>query len=144
MVSHVPTGGNPGGYIQTVMPYGGEGWEFIAPARYLGNRSGAYGQTITFDVRQVGSSDWLRIDIYGNGVYLTRYLSVPGSTWSSYSVLVSASGGWINLVTGQPATATEISTALSSITQISVHGYTSPSSSVTAGLDNFILRVSQP
>lgn len=46
------TGGNPGGHIRGADDERGIGWHFDAPAKFLGDVSSAYGQLLTFDLRQ--------------------------------------------------------------------------------------------
>jgi len=43
-----PTGGNPGGYISETDMDGG-GWGFLAPSKFQGDASDAFGSTLTFD-----------------------------------------------------------------------------------------------
>ena len=48
----VASGGNPGGFLQVTDQTLGSTMYFVAPSKFLGNQSAAYGNTLTFDVQQ--------------------------------------------------------------------------------------------
>src|SRR4051812_50196857 len=50
------TGGNPGGYLNALDIEDGRTWSWVAPAKFLGNDSAAYGGTLTFDLREHGTN----------------------------------------------------------------------------------------
>jgi hypothetical protein len=45
------TGGNPGGFIQVFDGVGGTATFYVAPAKFLGNKSACYGGTLKFDLQ---------------------------------------------------------------------------------------------
>ncbi len=117
----LPSGGNPGGFITTVDPDGdapvdaAEYWN--APAKFLGNQSGNYGGSLSFDLMD-------SIDIYnplaapdlvliGGGETLVHALPYPvpnTEVWSHYSIPLSPSGWQVYFASGAPATAADMRT----------------------------------
>src|SRR5437868_560716 len=49
LATWLSTGGNPGGYIRSFDPSGGDTY-FTAPAKFLGNQSAAYGTALEYDL----------------------------------------------------------------------------------------------
>ena len=135
-------GGNPGGYIAAVDQQLGSYWYWRAPAKFYGNVSTAYGRTLTFDLKQSSTTSQAnRVDIIlvGSGltlVYDTSYN--PGTNWTSYSVLLQESAGWVNSATGQSATQAEIQTVLAALSDLQIRGEYRVGAD-TGSLDNVIL-----
>lgn len=144
----VATGGNPGGFLQvTDLGLGGVIF-FNAPAKFLSDRTAAYGGTLAFDEQQsIGDrqtvSDIPEVLLIGNGVTLT--FDTPNSNnpavtpnWSSYSVRLLASAGWIDDDTGLAATETQMQSALANVTALQIRAEYSSTLDVD-GLDNVVL-----
>ena len=100
LASFVPrlvTGGNPGGYISTTDQDNGD-FTFSAPARFLGNLSGATG--LSYDlIYPVGAINYQPTDVIlmGNGETLLWKSSpdlVPGPAWMSVSLDFVPSTEW--------------------------------------------------
>lgn len=53
---YVETGGNPGGHVCADDSVSGNTWYFDAPAKFLGDRSAAYGGDLQFDLKQSSTS----------------------------------------------------------------------------------------
>jgi hypothetical protein len=126
-----PTGGNPGntGYIFAIDRVEGDNFYFVAPARYHGNMSAAYGRYLTFDLVWVETAPSepkvLGSDIImtGGGLTVTTNLaSPPNNTWTPYAIPLDPSGGWVRQGTQTPATAAEIQTVLGSLQQLRIRG----------------------
>jgi hypothetical protein len=119
--------GNPPGSFHAVDDATGAVWYFIAPSKFLGNKSSAYGKTLSYDINISArdSSDWGSPDILlaGNGLTLAWYdaFPVPGQ-WTSYTVSLTETGGWVNTTGGQPATQSEMQSVLSNIQSLWIRG----------------------
>lgn len=125
-----PTGGNPSstGYIFAIDRTEGDNFYFNSPGKFRGNMSNAYGRRLTFDLvwSENSPSDYKEaadIILRGGNVTITTQLPhLPGTTWTSYSVPLDTSGGWLVEATGQPATASQMQAVLSSVQQFRIRG----------------------
>ncbi|MFO8011778.1 MAG: laminin B domain-containing protein [Phycisphaerae bacterium] len=134
---HRSTGGNPGGYIwaqDDTVNIGGDVWYWQAPATYHGNLAWSYGGTLSFDLWQSDTSsphweEFADVILVGEGltlVYDTGYH--PGTTWTSYTVLLDDSSGWFVGDLSQPtvyglvATEAEIKQTLSNVSDLRIRG----------------------
>ena len=118
-----PTGGNPGGYIyDTDMDDGG--WGFLAPAKFLGDVSAAYGHTLSFDF----SSDRIEHETAGvaladpTGIGIIAYVDLPDypGQIAHRELVFNTTQPWyvfdyINNVEGELATVAQIQAALSDL-----------------------------
>lgn len=126
--SHVASGGNPGGYIHgTDLTIGGV-WYWQAPSKFLGDNSGSYGQTLSFDLRMRGSGplfDDADVILAGGGVTLVfDFAAVPADTgWTPYAVELSEAAGWrVSTLGGALATKAQIQAALGATTALRIRG----------------------
>src|SRR5262245_57642196 len=92
-------GGNPDGLISAVDNVTGGIWYFQAPAKYLGDASAAYGQSLDFDLKTNDVSnpfDSFDVVLQGAGMTLGFDTSCnpKADAWSSYSVALDESAGW--------------------------------------------------
>jgi hypothetical protein len=138
------SGGNPGGYIFAEDTVTGGTYYWNAPAKYLGNRSSSYEGTLSFDLRQSATSSQFDDDdivltseerslTYDFGNESTH----PGTSWTSYSIDLRASAGWVN-ESGGNATESEMRAVLSNLTELLIRGeYRSGSD--TGSLDNVVM-----
>jgi hypothetical protein len=89
MPTQQPTGGNPGGRLTFADPTGNT-WYWFAPAKFLGNKLGAYGGTLSFDLIMTGTGtayDEEDVILVGGGLTLVFTLpGRPGTTFTSYHV----------------------------------------------------------
>jgi len=136
------SGGNPGGFISANDVSGGD-WYWVAPEKFLKDKSAAYGGILTFDLtlsptdNPYEASD---VVLVGQGITLvfdTPY--DPERVWTAYAVLLSESAEWINDDTGQAATREEMTQVLSSLSELRIRGEFARGSSDTGGLDNVML-----
>ena len=136
------SGGNPGGHLTADDDVQGGVWYWQAPQKYHGNFAGAYGKTLTFDLKQSGTNDQFdSVDVIlsGGGIILTLdSLSNPGTSWTGYTVTLDESAGWSN--GGAAATRADVEAVLSSLDDLQIRGeyINGPD---TGGLDNVVLNV---
>ncbi len=102
-----PSGGNPDGYISHEEYCGSpyifnDSWYFVAPAKFRGDRSDAYGKSLDFDLNSDYSSSWTSMDgaelvvLTGAGKFLYVTMAgrtYPGEAWTHYSVPLVAGAG---------------------------------------------------
>jgi len=147
--TYVPTGGNPGGFIQVVDGVGGTATYFIAPAKFLGNRSSSFGQLLQFDlqVSVTANSSTAGVRLAGGGITLVKLLTPEFSLpvvepgWSSYAFRLDESVSWrITTTTGPLATNDQIQTVLASLTELAINGEYSTAAADGGGLDNVVLE----
>lgn len=140
-------GGNPGGHVRAVDRHEGLSWFWLAPAKFLGDVSAAYGGTLTYDERvvqgDIGPSNGPGGDIRleGSGLLLilnTSYL--PTRDWTSASVSLVETAGWhLNDINGPTPTRAEFQMVLASLTSLRIRGEYSLDLDI-ADLDNVVLN----
>lgn len=120
-------GGNPGGYIWMHDPSDGM-FFFSAPSEFLGNKSIAYGGSLSFDVKtDLGDVlNWPSGVIFvGGGVTLVRdnVLQQPSATWTSYSINLATDANWhVNGFYGAQPTESEFEAVLGSLDKLYISG----------------------
>ena len=138
------TGGNPGGFIAADDIGSGSYWRFAASDAYLGDLSAYYGQTLSYQLKQLGTVGTVTnqddVEITGDVITLTyRFNNAPEGEWTTFSVELAEGVGW--MVSNSPATEAQIRTVLENVTELSIRGeYRAGSDS--CGLDN--VRLSAP
>ncbi|HNP06558.1 MAG TPA: laminin B domain-containing protein [Cyclobacteriaceae bacterium] len=157
LVSHVPTGGNPGGYVSATPTWTGTigvfpvYFYFAAPGKFLGNFSSYYNGNITFDLRQgVFTTAVVRPEVILSDGTTSIYFfpptpfNPPTTGWTTYSVTLSATSGYwktTNSDTGPAATAGQILSVLSNITVFGIRGrFNSVASPPATSLDNVVMQ----
>jgi gliding motility-associated-like protein len=147
--THVATGGNPGGFIQVVDGVLGTATYFVAPAKFLGNRSSSFGKLLTFELQvyTTANSSTAGVRLTGGGITLVKLLTpefslpVINPGWSSYSFRLDESVAWrLTSTTGPLATNAQIQTALTALSELAINGEYSTSASDAGGLDNVVLE----
>ena len=136
--THIATGGNPGGYIQSTYLGTGETWYWQAPVTFLGDQSAAYSGFLSYDLKQSSTSaafDNREILLTGAGITLTFDTMHPGTNWTHYAVLLHEGAGWINTTTGQSPSQAEMQAVLADITDLQIRGDFRNGGN-TGGLDN--------
>jgi hypothetical protein len=141
---YVGTGGNPGGHVSADDDAQGGVWYFQAPAKFHGNFSGAYGMTLTFDLRQSSLNDQFNredVTLTGGGIKIVfDTASNPGTSWTSYTVPLDESGAWtVGTLSGAAVTQADIQTVLSDLTDLTIRGEFVDGVD-TGGLDNVVLN----
>ncbi len=93
-------GGNPGGHVCGKDGVNADLWYFVAPSRFLGDKSNVYEQRLTWDLKQdqmfqqVSGRD---VVIQGTGLTIIFNLkATPGREWTAYSARLdaTANSGW--------------------------------------------------
>jgi hypothetical protein len=139
--NYIASGGNPGGYIQTTDPDGGD-FTFSAPTSFLGNQSAATG--LSYDLLYLDTVNYQTTDVMlvGNGerlLYHTIPPFVPGTSWLTNSLSFSPSASWtVGTTTGAAATTGDFQNVLSDLTGIYIRGEYAFGPDNT-GLDNVVL-----
>jgi hypothetical protein len=144
MPTFVASGGNPDGYINGVDRTVGGVWYWQAPAKFLGDRSLSFAQTLSFDLRMRGSGPLFAapdVSLIGGGLTLHADLSpVPQNLdWTTYAVALSEAGGWkVNDLAGAAATGPQIQQVLGALTALRIRGEFITGSD-NGDLDNVVL-----
>lgn len=141
---YVTSGGNPGGYVSALDNVAGGVWYWKAPAKFLGDVSSAYGQIFSFDLRQSSTAsqfDAADVILEGSGLKLVYDTpNNPGTDWTSYEITLQETAGWkVGTLDGLSATAGQMDTVLSALTDLFIRGeYVTGSD--RGDLDNVVLR----
>jgi hypothetical protein len=141
--TYVSSGGNPGGYLRAVDDETGGVWYWEAPAKFLGNVSGAYGYSLRFDLRQSATSqqreapDLVLRDASGRILYYNTPNN-PGKTWTSYSVLLTETAGWTK-PDGTAPTQAEMMAMLANLEVLRIRGEFRSDTDI-GDLDNVMLE----
>ena len=138
-------GGSFGGYVAAT-GYGGGGWFWIAPPRFLGNLSSAYGQTLRFDLIQDKSNlgcqglyEMVILDGGGYEIYYKAPFKVQTS-WTNYGVLLDASATWYHIADDTRVNEAELRAVLSALGQLKIRGgWLGNCGEGTSGLDEVVL-----
>jgi laminin B (domain IV) len=138
-----PTGGNPGGRLTFSDPTANT-WYWFAPAKFLGNKLGAYGGTLSFDLVVTGTGtpyDQEDVILVGGGLTLVFTLPAqPGTSFTSYHLGLTETGWRRDTRSGVPATQADMAAALSSLTAIYIRGEYRLSTDDAGQLDNVVLE----
>jgi hypothetical protein len=123
--TYFASGGDPGGYIYSTDPDGGD-FTFSAPAAFLGNKSAAFGSTLTYSLNDTSSVNYNTTDVIlmGGGVTLLWQQSptlVPGPSFTTVTVPLAPTADW-HLVGGSLASAGDFTTVLGNLTGIYIRG----------------------
>ncbi len=141
-----PANGNPDGHIYGIDSGASGVFYFVAPTKFLGNKSVAYGGMLNFDLRaETGGCgnpySYDDILLSGSGVTLIHAITTPPTSWTSYSLTLDENSGWENSATGQPPTQAEMITVLSNLTEWRIRGeyYASSTYRDSGYLDNVMI-----
>ncbi len=141
------TEGNPDGHVYAVDQVVGGVWYWQAPAKFLGDVSGAYGLTLTFDLKQSGTHNQFNSNevlLTGGGLTLAIDMAHPGTTWTSYSIPIDEAGGWgIGSENGPAPTQAQMVQVVASLEDLRIRGEFITGAD-TGSLDNVVLNVPEP
>lgn len=136
-----PTGGNPGGFISAKDDVAGGVWYWNAPSKFRGDISSAYGELLTFDLKQsLTDTQFSSEDIVLVGSGLTIYYDTsynPNTTWTAYSIGLTEAG-WKVSGSNAAVTQAQMISVLSSVTAMRIRGEYRTGAD-TGGLDNVVL-----
>lgn len=139
------TGGNGGsGNICATDAVGNDIFYFVAPPKFLGNASVAYGKSLTFDLKISSQFMLLRtgrdVVLNGGGLALVqKFKDVPGRDWTPRSFTLDDKAGWIvesSTSSGDPATEEEVRAVLRNLTALRLRGEFVDAPNDTTCLDN--------
>ncbi|NEP12452.1 MAG: hypothetical protein F6K14_20050 [Symploca sp. SIO2C1] len=152
-VSEVPnwlsSGGNPGGYIKGTDTIVGGPYFYLAPSKFLGDKSSFLGGELSFDLTvnmfnaPAATPALLDVVLIGSDSSPTLWFDLspePTSDWHSYSIQLDQDAGWINLSSSTSATLAQIQNVLSNLTELRIRGdWSTAVGPDTSGLDNVVL-----
>lgn len=120
-------GGNPTGHICGKDSVEGAVWTFVAPPKFLGDKSRAYGQRLTFDLKLVTRGDVVQgrdVNLQGAGLSLVTDLRTPpGLDWQPFSLQLDETQPWKRDAPGFPtASAEELQSVLRNLNAIRIRG----------------------
>ena len=123
--TYFASGGDPGGYIYSTDPDGGD-FTFSAPAAFLGNQSAAYGSTLTYSLNYTSTVNYNTTDVIlmGGGVTLLWTQSptlTPGPAFTTVTVPLAPTPQWL-LLSGSAASSADFTTVLANLTGIYIRG----------------------
>jgi hypothetical protein len=119
------SGGNPGGYIYGKDASGEEAdWYWIAPQKFLGGQSDAYGGVLFFTLTQHDTTDQVQsthdVILVGGDTELAFDINNPGREWTNYAVWLHELGGW-KKENGDKPTKGEMQRVLSALSKLKIH-----------------------
>ncbi|HJN17750.1 MAG TPA: HEAT repeat domain-containing protein, partial [Armatimonadota bacterium] len=154
-VTHHNTGGAPGSYLAADDQAIGNPWGWLAPQKFLGHMSSAYGGTLDFDLRRMVMMESehkglkvtdVQIVLIGGGLRLQLMApNNPGPDWTSYSIPLEPDVGWRRGGGGAskspPATESDLRSVLSELQAVRIR--VGPNHPWTrwdrTGMDNVVL-----
>ncbi len=126
-VTWAATGGNPDGNVFIEDSVTGGTTYFVAPAKYLGDHSDTYGQSLTFDLKQViGSpSQFDNDDVILAASGLTLAYDTPNNpalngAWTTFTVPLTESGWHVGSIAGAAANQSQFKNVLAAITDLRI------------------------
>ena len=137
------TGGDPGGYVSILDPTSNQAFYWLAPSKFLGNKSSAYGGTLNYDLADTDLSDTFHqedIILVSSSKTLVYDLgTIPADTFTHFSVGLSQAGWRENSLSGPSATQADMQGVLSSLSAIYIRGEYSLAVD-TGSLDNVTIN----
>ncbi|MCX6250951.1 MAG: T9SS type A sorting domain-containing protein [Bacteroidetes bacterium] len=142
------TGGNPGGYISGSNALDAGLWVFVAPSKFLGDKSGAYNHSLSFDLLLDISDpqfDDADVTLIGSGFQLVCDLPHDSiSTWQSFLIILNENAGWhISTLSGAAPSHDLMINVLSNLSHLEIRGKFSNGTG-SGSIDNVYLSVSFP
>ena len=117
--------GNPPGSFKGVDAVLGGTWYFVAPAKFRGDKSAAYGETLSYDIwiTSTDSPTWndACISLIGPLTLYYRGLHPPKLAWTHFEVLLTETAGW-KKTDGQTPTEQEMQNVLGGLTALHIRG----------------------
>ena len=136
------SGGRSGGYISNTDEAAGETWYFRAPASVLARLAAAEGGRLEYSLKTEpvdGAFPDDDVVIVGEAGRLSyRFEYAPGTTWTDFSVPLSASVNW-RWNWNERATAEQIRAVLGHPSRLEIRGEFRTGDD-TGGLDHFVLK----
>lgn len=154
-INYNSTNGNPGGYISatyasnsgtTNANTNNNNQVWFAPAKFLGNHLvKSLGMNLKFDLQQSQAGTVSGVDVVIQNASNYIYFNLPlkpavAPAWSSYSLRLDETTGWIYSSGATIATISQIKSILTNVTSIEIRGTYATNAAYTSGLDNVILE----
>jgi hypothetical protein len=120
-------GGNPGGHVCGKDSVNGDIWYFVAPSRFLGDATKAFGKRLTWDLKQDNMYQQLKgrdVVLQGNGLSIVFNIkATPAKDWTPYEARIDDTGGWkIDDAAQAAATDDQIKLVLKNLTSLRLRG----------------------
>jgi hypothetical protein len=136
--------GNPEGAVFANDNATGGVWYWQTPPKFLGDQSAAYGNFLTFDLKQSSTTDQFDspdVVLVSDDITLTYDTERnPSTDWTHYRVALRADGGWKQGdLQGLDATESDIRDVLGDLTALRIRGEFRTGAD-TGGLDNVVLN----
>lgn len=126
LAAHLDGDSQSGGYVSGSDGLLGNGWFWVAPPKFYGDRLAAYDGALEFALRQdSGTAPDLMNDVIlsGGGITLVYNLPAPPDTdWHTYTIRLNEQAGWFNWEAQRPATQAEIMMVLASLDTLMIRG----------------------
>ena len=139
--------GNPGGCISGAFSMDPQ-WYYLAPAKFTGDKSGAYNHALSFDLKLVLSDSQNEapdVVIIGSGLQIVYDL--PQDTidgWQKYILILNEAAGWhLANLSGAAPTQAQMKAILASLTNIEIRGRYTAGEGMSY-IDNVYLSVTPP
>jgi hypothetical protein len=145
---YMPGGGNPSGYVSATDDVAGGTWYWEAPQKFLGDQSAAYNGVLAFDLKQSDTSsqfDAHDVILTSDQFELALIFDTPnnpGTDWTSYSIPLNETAGWLLEGSGEAPTQDQMQRLLSALTGLRIRGEYRNGPD-TGGLDNVVLGLSE-
>jgi hypothetical protein len=119
--TYISSGGNPGGFIRTSDLFS---WNaYLAPVKFLGNQSAAFGGSLDFDTRVLSTDGnaYYAVILEGGGLQVGYNNGIPTTAWTTFSIPLTGAGWFKNLngssgTGGDPISAAELQSVLGNLT----------------------------
>ena len=97
--NYVAKGGKKGGSVSATDDAAGGVWYWVAPLKFLGDKSNSYGLKLKFSLKETydprNQFDWDDVVLIGADTTLVFDTpNNPDSTWTNYEVLLNETAGW--------------------------------------------------
>jgi len=122
-------GGNPGGAFRGDDLTTGAGYSFLAPPKFLGDRTSVIGKTLMIDLRVTPAKDdffpGANFVEFSNGVVNLGYYEghpIAGNVWRRHAVPLVPSPGWKHVSNGKVATPQEFAALFGGIVRFIIRG----------------------
>jgi gliding motility-associated-like protein len=115
------TGGNPNGHISVRDILPASTMYFVAPSKFMGNKSWAYNNSLSFDLKIETGTSFSVDDVIleGSGIILVFDIANPLTSWTIYTCPLNENSGWrVGTRNGIAATKAQIQSVLCNITRL--------------------------
>jgi hypothetical protein len=126
LAAHLDAGGQSGGCVSGADGLLGNGWFWVAPPKFYGDRLICYDGLLEFALKQdSATAPDLTNDVILSGGGITLVLNLPpppDTNWNIYTIRLNEQAGWMNWDAQRPATQAELMMVLASLTNLMIRG----------------------